>query len=59
MDILCNELFYDVYNPDYEYRRHMSSVANEIPDVDNIVLKLKETVDKRGRVSYVWQVESA
>ena len=59
MDILCNELFYDVCNPDYEYRRHMSSVANEIPDVDNIVLKLKETVDKRGRVSYVWQAESA
>lgn len=35
------------------------SVANEIPDVDNIVVKLKETVDKRGRVSYVWQAESA
>lgn len=59
MDILCDELFYDVCNPDYEYRRHISSVANEIPDADNIVLKLKETVDKRGRVSYVWQAESA
>lgn len=59
MDILCDELFYDVCNPDYEYRRHISSVANEIPDADNIVLKLKETVDKRERVSYVWQAESA
>lgn len=59
MDILCNELFYDVCNPDYEYRRHMSSVANEIPDTDNIVLKLKETVDKHGFVSYVWQAENA
>lgn len=59
MDILCNELFYDVCNPDYEYRRRVSSVANEIPDTDNIVLKLKETVDKHGFVSYVWQAESA
>lgn len=59
MDMLNNGLFYDVYNPDYEYRRHISSVANKIPDADNIVLKLKETVDKRGRVSYVWQAESA
>lgn len=59
MDMLCNELFYDIYNPDYEYRRHVSSVANEIPDTDNIVLKLKETVDKHGFVSYVWQAESA
>lgn len=58
MDILCNELFYDVCNLDYEYRRHMSSVANEIQDTDNIILKLKETVDKHGFVSYVWQTES-
>ena len=58
MDILCDELFYDVCNPDYEYRRHMSSVTNEIPDTDNITLKLKETIDKRGRISYVWQAES-
>ena len=34
------------------------SVANEIPDTDNIILSLKETIDKRGRVSYVWQAES-
>jgi hypothetical protein len=59
MDMLCNELFYDIYNPDYEYRRHMSSVANEIPDTDNIVLRLEEIVDKHGFVSYVWQAESA
>lgn len=58
MDILCDELFYDVCNPDYEYRRHISSVANEIPDADNIILKLKETTDKHGYVSYVWQAES-
>lgn len=58
MDILCDELFYDVCNPDYEYRRHMPSVANEIPDADNITLKLKETIDKRGRISYIWQAES-
>lgn len=59
MDMLCNELFYDIYNPDYEYRRHMSSVANEIPDTDIIVLRLEEIVDKHGFVSYVWQAESA
>lgn len=58
MDALCDELFYDVCNPDYEYRRHMSSVANEIPDADNITLKLKETIDKRRRISYVWQAEN-
>lgn len=58
MDILCDELFYDVCNPDYEYRRHISSVANEIPDAYNIILKLKETTDKHEYVSYVWQVES-
>lgn len=58
IDMLNNGLFYDVYNPDYEYRRHMLSVANEIPDTNNIVLKLKETVGKHGFVSYVWQAES-
>ena len=58
MDILCDELFYDVCNPDYEYRRHMSSVVNEIPYADNIVLRLKEITDKHGFVSYVWQAES-
>lgn len=58
IDMLNNGLFYDVYNPDYEYRRHMLSVANKVPDTDNIVLKLKETVDKYGFVSYVWQAES-
>ena len=58
MDALCDELFYDVCNTDYEYRRHISSVTNEIPDADNITLKLKETTDKHGYVSYVWQAES-
>lgn len=59
IDMLNNGLFYDVYNPDCKYRRHMLSVANKVPDTDNIVLKLKETVDKRGCISYVWQAESA
>lgn len=58
MDMLNNGLFYDVYNPDCEYRRHMLSVANKVPDTDNIILKLKETVDKYGFVSYVWQAEN-
>ncbi len=36
----------------------VDSVANEIPDIDNIILSLKETVDRHGFVSYVWQAEN-
>ena len=57
-----NELFYEIMDPENTYKCYVLckvSVANEIPDTDNIVLKLKETVDKYNFVSYVWQAESA
>lgn len=56
-----NELFYEIMDPENTYKCYVLckvSVANEIPDTDNIILSLKETIDKRGRVSYVWQAES-
>lgn len=56
-----NELFYKIMDPENAYKCDVLckiSVANEIPDIDNIVLKLKETVDRHGFVSYVWQAES-
>lgn len=56
-----NELLYKIMNPENAYKCDVLckvSVANEIPDTDNIVLKLKETVDKYNFVSYVWQAES-
>lgn len=57
-----NELFYKITNPENAYKDDVLckvSVANKIPDIDNIILSLKETIDKRGCVSYVWQAESA
>jgi hypothetical protein len=56
-----NELFYKIMDPENAYEDDVLckvSVANEIPDTNNIVSKLKETVDKHGFVSYVWQAES-
>lgn len=56
-----NKLFYKIITPDNAYEDDILckvSIANEIPDTNNIVLKLKETVDKHGFVSYVWQAES-
>jgi hypothetical protein len=56
-----NELFYEIIDSENTYKCYVLckvSVANEIPDTDNIVLKLKETVDKYNFVSYVWQAES-
>jgi hypothetical protein len=56
-----NELFYEIMDPENTYKCYVLckvSVANEIPDTDNIVLKLKETVDRHGFVSYVWRTES-
>lgn len=56
-----NELFYKIMDSENAHEDDVLckvSVANEIPDTNNIVLKLKETVDKHGFVSYVWQAES-
>lgn len=56
-----NELFYKIMDPENAYKDDVLckvSVANEIPDIDNIILKLKETVDRHGFVSYVWRTES-
>lgn len=56
-----NELFYKIIDPENAYKCYVLckvSVANEIPDIDNIILSLKETIDKYGFVSYVWQAES-
>lgn len=57
-----NKLFYEIITPDIPYKCDILcsiSVANEIPYTDNIVLRLKETTDKHGFVSYVWLAESA
>lgn len=57
-----NELFYKIMDPENTYKCDVLckvSVANEIPDIDNIILSLKETIDKYGFVSYVWQAKSA
>ena len=56
-----NELFYKIIDPENAYKCYVLckvSVANEIPDIDNIILSLKETVDRHGFVSYVWQAEN-
>lgn len=56
-----NKLFYNIITPDIPYKCDILcsiSVANEIPYTNNIVLRLKETTDKHGYVSYIWLAES-
>lgn len=56
-----NKLFYKIITPDIPHKCDIScsiSLANEIPYTDNIVLRLKETIDKYGFVSYVWLAKS-
>lgn len=56
--IETNKLFYRIRKPTFAIRKY-PVIANEIPYTDNIVLRLKETTDKHGFVSHVWQAESA
>lgn len=56
--IESNKLFYRIRKPTFAIRKY-PVIENEIPYTDNVVLRLKETTDKYGFVSYVWQAESA